>query len=126
MYSSYCDCGKFVNWVDAPTTTEDDVMHIEKQVDELAVNDIEMNKKKDPHSFAWFISRGAEMCDVSDGVCKYKSIKMDKMPHLFIYKNFKIKRLNPIRVLYTNWCIQIRRVESSNYKLYKSTRMKGL
>ncbi|KAI9321404.1 WD40-repeat-containing domain protein [Dichotomocladium elegans] len=41
MYSSYCDCGKFVKWLDAPHQDE-------------------------PH--AWFVSRGAEMCDVDEGV----------------------------------------------------------
>jgi hypothetical protein len=81
MYSSYCDCGKFVNWVDQPT---DGLSDIEKQVDELAVTDDAKTTEKpssssnDPMeidttesaSYSWFISRGAEMCDVSDGVCK--------------------------------------------------------
>ncbi|ORX61626.1 WD40 repeat-like protein [Hesseltinella vesiculosa] len=51
LYSSYCDCGKFINWVD-----ED--QHWEK------------NGKKAPKNeqYAWFITRGAEMCDVEDGV----------------------------------------------------------
>lgn len=78
MYSSYCDCGKFVNWIDQPspdTVVED----MEKQVNELSVSDnikladepmqIDIvNEAEVP--YAWFISRGAEMCDVSDGVCK--------------------------------------------------------
>lgn len=25
----------------------------------------------DQTGYAWFISRGTELCDVSDGVCKY-------------------------------------------------------
>lgn len=76
MYSSYCDCGKFVNWVDQPTESLSD---IEKKVDELAVTEKPSSddpmqidsEKQDGSSFAYFISRGAEMCDVSDGVCKY-------------------------------------------------------
>lgn len=75
MYSSYCDCGKFINWVDEKNSSpaEDGVSDIEKQVDELAVTDAENDPMQvDPttESYAWFISRGAEMCDVSDGVCK--------------------------------------------------------
>lgn len=86
MYSSYCDCGKFVNWIDEPTTgSSDNVSDIEKQVVELAVTDVagpsssksdpmqidtEEEKEESNASYAWFISRGAEMCDVSDGVCK--------------------------------------------------------
>lgn len=77
-YSSYCDCGKFVNWIDQPEldkTIED----MDKQVTDLSVNDIKedelmqidnINNDQDA-PYAWFISRGAEMCDVSDGVCKY-------------------------------------------------------
>lgn len=47
MYSSYCDCGKFIRWLDEPTRNESDV------------------------EFSWFISRGAEMCDLEDGICKF-------------------------------------------------------
>lgn len=68
MYSSYCDCGKFVNWVDPPK--DNDVADIEKQVDELAVTDDKPMQIDTEPNFGWFISRGAEMCDVSDGVCK--------------------------------------------------------
>lgn len=76
MYSSYCDCGKFINWVDekSGSPAEDGVSDIEKQVDELAVTDAEsdpMQVDTTTENYAWFISRGAEMCDVSDGVCKY-------------------------------------------------------
>lgn len=76
MYSSYCDCGKFINWVDekADSPAGDSVSDIEKQVDELAVTDAEndpMQVDATAEKYAWFISRGAEMCDVSDGVCKY-------------------------------------------------------
>jgi hypothetical protein len=71
MYSSYCDCGKFINWVDEGSEMSD----IEKQVDELAVSDEKKDETMEPESpFAWFISRGAEMCDVSDGVCKFLSV----------------------------------------------------
>lgn len=76
LYSSYCDCGKFVNWVDAPDS--DELTHIEKQVVDLVVTDMDVDlaSSKDEeeeeagNQFAWFISRGAEMCDVSDGICK--------------------------------------------------------
>ncbi|KAI8137988.1 WD40-repeat-containing domain protein [Fennellomyces sp. T-0311] len=45
MYSSYCDCGKFVRWLDAPAEDgSDDQRH------------------------AYFISRGAEMCDIGEGI----------------------------------------------------------
>lgn len=69
MYSSYCDCGKFVNWVDQPTPT--DVK--QKTATKNPTSDDPMqidSENQDGSLFAWFISRGAEMCDVSDGVCK--------------------------------------------------------
>ena len=64
MYSSYCDCGKFIDWIDQPAHVDD----MEKQVNELSMDDQE--KKTESNLFAYFISRGAEMCDVSEGVCK--------------------------------------------------------
>ncbi|KAI8967594.1 WD40-repeat-containing domain protein [Mycotypha africana] len=80
LYSSYCDCGKFVNWLDAPPSISD----MEKQVKDLTVNDEEGDgheKEQEAkividkdegtghnRQIAWFISRGAEMCDVSEGV----------------------------------------------------------
>ncbi|KAI8375962.1 WD40-repeat-containing domain protein [Radiomyces spectabilis] len=51
MYSSYCDCGKFIQWLD----------------DEEEEVDIETMQVDEPGR-AWFISRGAEMCDVEEGV----------------------------------------------------------
>lgn len=79
MYSSYCDCGKFINWVDEAIDSSEGMSDIEKQVDELAVSesvedeamqDAAPTEEQDSTPYAWFISRGAEMCDVSDGVCK--------------------------------------------------------
>ncbi|KAI8379820.1 WD40-repeat-containing domain protein [Choanephora cucurbitarum] len=51
LYSSYCDCGKFVKWLDE---------------DLYRQNNTNMDLDESP--YAWFISRGAELCDVSDGV----------------------------------------------------------
>ncbi|KAI7906648.1 WD40-repeat-containing domain protein [Cokeromyces recurvatus] len=68
MYSSYCDCGKFIHWVDdqQQTTVIDEV---ERRVEELSVvEEEEQSNKSNDTPFAWFISRGAEMCDVSEGV----------------------------------------------------------
>ncbi|KAI8885383.1 WD40 repeat-like protein [Backusella circina FSU 941] len=51
IYSSYCDCGKFVEWLD----------------ESVYLNGV--NKEDSTgNQHAWFISRGAEMCDVSDGL----------------------------------------------------------
>ncbi|OAD07625.1 hypothetical protein MUCCIDRAFT_104563 [Mucor lusitanicus CBS 277.49] len=45
MYSSYCDCAKFIDWLDDDTSSSSS------------------------HSpYAWLISRGAELCDQSEGV----------------------------------------------------------
>lgn len=89
MYSSYCDCGKFINWVDekADSPAGDSVSDIEKQVDELAVTDAEndpMQVDATAEKYAWFISRGAEMCDVSDGV---SSIPNTCTLHKLVYPN---------------------------------------
>jgi hypothetical protein len=54
IYSSYCDCGKFVKWLDESLYS--DPGNTENQ-------------------YAWFISRGAELCDLSDGVCKFYMFK---------------------------------------------------
>ncbi|EPB83107.1 hypothetical protein HMPREF1544_10145 [Mucor circinelloides 1006PhL] len=43
MYSSYCDCAKFVDWLDDDTSSSH-------------------------RQYAWLISRGAEMCDQNEGV----------------------------------------------------------
>ncbi|CAO3692756.1 unnamed protein product [Rhizopus stolonifer] len=51
LYSSYCDCGKFVRWLD-----ESLYMKQGEKSDE------------EKGEYAWFISRGAELCDVSEGV----------------------------------------------------------
>ncbi|KAL9550086.1 hypothetical protein MBANPS3_004897 [Mucor bainieri] len=44
MYSSYCDCAKFIDWLDDDTSSSHNRQH------------------------AWLISRGAELCDQSEGV----------------------------------------------------------
>ncbi|OBZ84257.1 hypothetical protein A0J61_07685 [Choanephora cucurbitarum] len=51
LYSSYCDCGKFVKWLDEDLYRQDN-------------NSMDLDESQ----HAWFISRGAELCDVSDGV----------------------------------------------------------
>ncbi|KAL0083572.1 WD40-repeat-containing domain protein [Phycomyces blakesleeanus] len=69
IYSSYCDCGKFIKWLDEPIytaqqkklTQEDDIKEEKIEVDI-------MEEDGTPENYAWFISRGAEMCDVGDGV----------------------------------------------------------
>lgn len=64
MYSSYCDCGKFVTWLDE---------FADKPVKKEEEEEIDIDKMdEDPaEQYAWFITRGAEMCDVEEGVCKY-------------------------------------------------------
>lgn len=83
IYSSYCDCGKFVPWLDEHVEIKEtgQVAEMEKQVNDLSVSDndgkevsameIESKPEEEPAPYAYFISRGAEMCDVSEGVCKY-------------------------------------------------------
>ncbi|KAI9249858.1 WD40-repeat-containing domain protein [Helicostylum pulchrum] len=51
LYSSYCDCVKFVKWLDES-----------KYLSQSGAMDT------DQTGYAWFISRGTELCDVSDGV----------------------------------------------------------
>ncbi|KAI8075901.1 WD40-repeat-containing domain protein [Gilbertella persicaria] len=59
----------FINWIDQSTTLEE----MEKQVNQLSVDDqttdaMDVDQPKETGPFTWFISRGAEMCDVSEGV----------------------------------------------------------
>ncbi|KAL1915225.1 uncharacterized protein VTP21DRAFT_7501 [Calcarisporiella thermophila] len=52
IYSSYCDCGKFIRWLDAD--------------DEYQVGaDADANEESIRH--AYFVTRGAELCDLEDG-----------------------------------------------------------
>ncbi|KAI9488386.1 WD40-repeat-containing domain protein [Zychaea mexicana] len=66
MYSSYCDCGKFITWLDegAAGTPSGEAEGVKKE------EDINVDKMdEDPAApYSYFISRGAEMCDVDDGV----------------------------------------------------------
>ena len=87
IYSSYCDCGKFIKWVDEPAykeaqakaattsaavkTEEEEEINVEKMDDDNNNNTTTTTTSSSNEEYAWFISRGAEMCDVEDGVCKY-------------------------------------------------------
>ncbi|KAI8989312.1 WD40-repeat-containing domain protein [Pilobolus umbonatus] len=81
MYSSYCDCGKFVQWIDQGQLTQngpaaitqeemDEIMEdIDIDIDVVQVEEADEKELADPDvNYAWFISRGSEMCDVSEGV----------------------------------------------------------
>jgi hypothetical protein len=57
LYSSYCDCGKFIKWLD-----ED--RYLEETKAEGS------SEEEDTKEYAWFVTRGAEMCDMGDGICK--------------------------------------------------------
>lgn len=59
LYSSYCDCGKFIKWLDEDRYLEE--------------TKAEGSSEKDEQPYAWFITRGAEMCDMGDGICEYQS-----------------------------------------------------
>ncbi|KAG0166791.1 hypothetical protein DFQ28_007313 [Apophysomyces sp. BC1034] len=63
MYSSYCDCGKFIKWIDESAPES-----VKTTEDEVNVDNMDEDDEKEKEQYSWFISRGAEMCDVSDGV----------------------------------------------------------
>ncbi|KAG2223512.1 hypothetical protein INT45_000832 [Circinella minor] len=69
MYSSYCDCGKFITWLDEPKKEEEE----EKD---------KMDQDNDVAPYSYFISRGAEMCDVDEGV---SSIPNTCILHKLVY-----------------------------------------
>ncbi|KAI7864499.1 WD40-repeat-containing domain protein [Spinellus fusiger] len=66
MYSSYCDCGKFIQWFDADAYEANQQKEDLNQEEEMI--DIESCIEKEPEQHAWFISRGTELCDISEGV----------------------------------------------------------
>ena len=71
MYSSYCDCGKFVKWLDPPPVLqqqEEDENILSPSPSKQDPPPEEQEKEK---QHAWFISRGAEICDVGEGICKF-------------------------------------------------------
>ncbi|CDS14390.1 hypothetical protein LRAMOSA06559 [Lichtheimia ramosa] len=102
IYSSYCDCGKFVRWLDESNfdqivTTEqadddekpDDVKveNVDQQNDnehqrnkedgDLTKNEtssLEEQKETSKQQHAWFISRGAEICDVGEGLSSIPNV----------------------------------------------------
>ncbi|SAM02439.1 hypothetical protein [Absidia glauca] len=55
LYSSYCDCAKFINWLDEPLYWE-------------GLNDAKKVKAAKNEQYAWIITRGAELCDEETGV----------------------------------------------------------
>ncbi|KAI9323473.1 WD40-repeat-containing domain protein [Dichotomocladium elegans] len=57
IYSSYCDCGKFISWLDEPLYLAEQQQQQQQQKEDISAT-----------VYAYFISRGAEMCDVDDGV----------------------------------------------------------
>jgi hypothetical protein len=59
LYSSYCDCAKFINWLDEPLYWE-------------GLNDAKKVKAAKNEQYAWVITRGAELCDEETGVGKQK------------------------------------------------------
>ena len=82
MYSSYCDCGKFITWLDEPKKEEE-----EEDKDKMDQDDTTIA----PYSY--FISRGAEMCDVDEGVCKlYINFFSSYFPVFHMSKYRKAKR----------------------------------
>ncbi|CAO3636618.1 unnamed protein product [Mucor hiemalis] len=56
LYSSYCDCGKFIKWLD-------ESKYLNKDSDAM-----DIDESPQDNNYAYFITRGAELCDVSDGV----------------------------------------------------------
>ncbi|KAI7865731.1 WD40-repeat-containing domain protein [Spinellus fusiger] len=69
IYSSYCDCGKFIKWLDEPIYAAQQKNKAIEESDSKEEIEVEsVQEKKRLENYAWFISRGAEMCDVGDGV----------------------------------------------------------
>lgn len=71
MYSSYCDCGRFINWIDEKyywdqKGTEGKKRLKEDDEDETELVDIEEVGGSEPETYAWVISRGAELVDSGD------------------------------------------------------------
>src|ERR1700743_630546 len=71
MYSSYCDCGKFIQPVDfpmPPPIPEEEPVVDSEEVSESAIRKGKMKSDEDepvarPQQYAYFISRGVELLD---------------------------------------------------------------
>ncbi|KAI8070854.1 WD40-repeat-containing domain protein [Gongronella butleri] len=68
MYSSYCDCGKFIKWLDADLYLEQQrqeqmLERVKSQMDDDEEMLAEGHEDETQRPCAWFISRGAELCD---------------------------------------------------------------
>ncbi|KAI7852340.1 WD40-repeat-containing domain protein [Circinella umbellata] len=72
MYSSYCDCGKFVKWLDPSPVIQQQQQEDENTRPSSSSSPIKEDspqKEQEKESqHAWFISRGAEICDVGEGI----------------------------------------------------------
>ncbi|KAI8099614.1 WD40-repeat-containing domain protein [Halteromyces radiatus] len=71
LYSSYCDCGKFINWLD------------ESSYWDTLKETASTKASRQQQQYAWFISRGAELCDESGGITSPNTCTL----HRLVYPN---------------------------------------
>lgn len=86
MYSSYCDCGKFIRWSDADTFTSSTSLSLggdgddKENEEEVDVERVEEERKHNGRGqrkkgvqgakMAYFVSRGVELCDLDEGLLR--------------------------------------------------------
>ncbi|KAF9964734.1 hypothetical protein BGZ70_006022 [Mortierella alpina] len=121
MYSSYCDCGKFIQPVDFPMPPPVPEESQTETTDELTESSIKKGKMKaeapvpvaKPQQFAYFISRGVELLDSEERMIAkdYNSCTLHKL----IYPDTKggkwylseVKRFQDEEYFSNAWLIKI-------------------
>lgn len=97
MYSSYCDCGKFIQAVDfpfSPPVPEEEVT-VEVEQSESSIKKGKMKAEdtavaKAPQQFAYFISRGVELLDSEERMIGKATRQLSNMCRQFSFLVFII------------------------------------
>lgn len=95
MYSSYCDCGKFIQAVDfplPPPVPEEEIVVPETEQSESSVKKGKMKAEdttvaKAPQQFAYFISRGVELLDSEERMIGKNVNRRENVAHCHRYAN---------------------------------------
>ncbi|KAG0346494.1 hypothetical protein BG004_001618 [Podila humilis] len=123
MYSSYCDCGKFIQAVDYPcpmpipeeietVVPEEEIVMSENRKGKMRVSEVVIPAPK-PQQFAYFISRGVELLDNEERMIAkdYNSCTLHKL----VYPDTKggkwylteVKRFQDEEYFSNAWLIKI-------------------
>jgi len=117
IYSSYCDCGKFINWLDEDLHLQglgggmDDKENIKDPAEPRKAKR-RGGSKKESGGYSWLITRGPELCDLQDGTT---SVPNTCTLHKLVYPEKKggqfkleeVKRFKHEKYFSNSWMVKI-------------------